>query len=212
MGRGLTFLSSLAAAVLVWASAAGRAPGCGGSRRRQPAACRAPSSDEWRAGPSPDLPRWRSHWRRCSCCPPPRPPLAGRQSWPCLSFFTSRRAVALPIAATLWLLLGGRCASAASSRDLTGSPSPASPCSKSHRQPLSPEHGAGSPLHAEERFDLAAATCRPCSPRLAAVGLAILATALLVVRRGPSLPALYVAVATVSALVTLAPSAATSTT
>ena len=206
MGRGLTFLSSLAAAVLVWASARGQGAGQLAALAGASLLLPLPFLDEWGYAVRPDLPAVALSLAALLVLSrhPARPWLAAIVA--VLAFFTKQTAIALPIAATLWLSLDRRWRAAtvfvATWTGLALAGIALLEVSTGSRYLLNtvlahlytPKNG----------FDLASRDMLPLfTEGWLPVGLAILATALLVVRRGPSLPALYVAVATVSALVTL---------
>jgi hypothetical protein len=206
VGRGLTLVASLMAVLLIWAIA--RAHGAGGLAALAGASLLLPLSflDEWGYAVRPDLPALALSLAALLLLArqPDRPWLAATVA--VAAFFTKQTAIAVPVAATLWLALDGRwrAAFAFVATWLT--------LAVAGIALLEATTGAHYLLNTalahfytpKNGLDLAGRDMLPLFVEgWLPVALAILALAVLVVRRRPSLPALYIVVATVAALVTL---------
>ena len=108
LARGLTLASALAATVLIWLIARRLGAGPLAALAGATSSCRCRSSTSGGSRRGRTCRPWRSRCSRCSCSLG-RP----RQAWlaavvAVLALFTKQTAVALPVAATLWLLLSRR--------------------------------------------------------------------------------------------------------
>jgi hypothetical protein len=206
LARGLTLTASLASTFLIWeiarAHGASRQAALAGASLLLPL----PFLDEWGFGVRPDLPALALSLGALLVLyrQPDRPWQAAALA--VLAFFTKQTAIALPVAATLWLILGGRWRAAiefaATWILLAGVGIGLMELWTGGDYILNtvlallntPKHG----------FDLATRDIQPLfTDGWLPVGLAIIATVVLTVQRRRSLPALYFLVATVVALVTL---------